>query len=62
MGIVLGVTLAWVISASAGWTTVISPFSIILSFGVSVAVGITFGYVPARRAAALNPVECLRYQ
>jgi len=62
MGIVLGVTLAWVISASAGWTTVISPFSIILSFGVPVAVGITFGYVPARRAAALNPIECLRYQ
>ncbi len=62
MGIALGVTLAWVISASAGWTTVISPFSIILSFGVSVAVGITFGYVPARRAASLNPIECLRYQ
>ncbi len=62
MGIALGVSLAWIISASAGWTTVISPFSIILAFGVSVAVGITFGYVPARRAASLNPIECLRYQ
>lgn len=62
MGIVLGVSLAWIISASAGWTTVVSPFSIILAFGVSAAVGITFGYVPARRAAALNPIECLRYE
>ncbi|MEN8006871.1 MAG: ABC transporter permease [Candidatus Krumholzibacteriota bacterium] len=62
MGIVLGVSLAWVISAAAGWVTVVSPFSIILAFGVSAAVGITFGYVPARRAASLNPIECLRYE
>ncbi len=62
MGIVLGVSLAWIISASAGWVTVVSPISIILAFGVSAAVGITFGYVPARRAAALNPIECLRYE
>jgi putative ABC transport system permease protein len=62
MGIVLGVSLAWIISASAGWVTVVSPFSIILAFGVSAAVGITFGYVPARRAASLNPIDCLRYE
>ncbi len=62
MGIVLGVSLAWIISAAAGWTTVVSPYSIILAFGVSAAVGITFGYVPARRASALNPIECLRYE
>jgi len=62
MGIVLGVTLAWTISAAAGWTTVVSPLSIVLAFGVSAAVGITFGYVPARRAAALNPIDCLRYE
>ncbi len=62
MGIILGVSLAWIISASAGWVTVVSPISIILAFGVSAAVGITFGFVPARRAAALNPIECLRYE
>ncbi len=62
VGVVLGVSLAWTIAAAAGWTTVVSAWSIVLAFGVSAAVGITFGYVPARRAAALNPIECLRYE
>jgi putative ABC transport system permease protein len=60
IGIVLGVGMAWIISASAGWVTVISPFSIVLAFGVSATVGVAFGFFPARRAAALDPIECLR--
>jgi putative ABC transport system permease protein len=62
VGVVLGVSLAWTIAAAAGWTTVVSAWSIVLAFGVSAAVGITFGYVPARKAAALDPIECLRYE
>jgi len=40
--------------------TIISLFSIIISFGVSVFIGIVFGYVPAKRAAEKDPVESLR--
>ena len=41
--------------------TIISPLSIVVSFGVSVAVGILFGYMPAKRAAEQDPVESLRH-
>jgi len=61
-GVAVGVALAWIIAAAAGWTTVVSAWAIALAFGVSAAVGITFGFVPARRAAALNPIDCLRYE
>jgi len=43
-------------------TTKISFNSILLAFGVSAAIGITFGYYPARRAANLNPIDALRYE
>ncbi|MEE4255798.1 MAG: ABC transporter permease [Bacteroidales bacterium] len=62
LGIVLGVVFAKLITEFTGILTIISLLSIVVSFGVSAAIGIMFGYMPARRAANQNPVESLRYE
>jgi putative ABC transport system permease protein len=61
-GIVIGVVLARLVAAYAGWPTVITLTSLVISTGVSMAVGLVSGIYPAKRAAALNPVEALRYE
>lgn len=61
-GIGLGLLLTEMIARIAGWPTAISVPSVFLSFLVAVGVGIVFGYAPARRAAGLDPIECLRYE
>jgi len=61
-GIVLGWLISVLVSRFAGLTTTVSFSAIILAFGVSAAIGIIFGYYPARRAAGLNPIEALRYE
>ncbi|TRZ65038.1 MAG: FtsX-like permease family protein [Spirochaetia bacterium] len=62
IGIILGWLIAYLISQFGGISTSISTFSVLLAFGVSAAIGIIFGYYPARRASNLNPIEALRYE
>ncbi|MBY0586431.1 ABC transporter permease [bacterium] len=62
IGITLGSLLAWVIAWVADWAFVITPASVILAAATSAAVGIFFGYYPARKASLLDPIECLRYE
>jgi putative ABC transport system permease protein len=61
-GLVLGFTSAKVLAHFTGWETVISPLTMIIAVGFSGAVGVFFGFYPARKAAALNPIEALRYE
>ncbi len=60
IGVVLGVALSKIIQTVFDIKTIISLFSIFISFGVSVFIGITFGYLPAKQAADKDPVESLR--
>jgi putative ABC transport system permease protein len=62
IGIIFGVTSSKILSAYAHWPTLISIGSIILAFSLSTLVGVFFGFYPARKAAALDPIEALRYE
>lgn len=75
LGVVIGYLLAWALTlfaansgilselgASGGITPSFSITTVLLAFAVSVGIGVIFGFYPARRAAKLDPVECLRYQ
>jgi macrolide transport system ATP-binding/permease protein len=61
-GVVTGSAVSRVISAVAGWPTLVSPTAMVGAFLFSAAVGVFFGYYPARRASLLNPIEALRYE
>jgi len=62
VGIIVGVSGSKILSVLAGWSTVISPFSILLAFGFSGLVGIFFGFYPAYKASLLDPIDALRYE
>ena len=62
VGIILGLALSKIIMELTDILTIVSPLSVIISFGVSASVGIIFGYMPSQRAAAQDPVESLRHE
>lgn len=62
IGVILGVSMAFLVSELADINTVISFSSILISFGVAAGVGLVFGIAPARRAAMQNPINSLRYE
>jgi putative ABC transport system permease protein len=62
LGILFGVLIAGIVATSAGWPTVVTFWSLAVSTGVSAAVGLLAGSYPASRAAALDPIEALRYE
>ena len=62
IGVVVGIVVSEIISSVAGWPTLLSPIAMVSGFIFSAAVGIFFGYYPARRASHMNPIEALRFE
>ena len=62
IGLAFGFAGAKLLGHFTGWQTVISPLFMLVAVGFSGAVGVFFGYYPARKAAALNPIQALRYE
>ena len=62
IGIMLGIAFSYVIEITAGIATIVTLTSILISFGVAMAIGVVFGYFPAQRAAEQDPVHALRHE
>jgi macrolide transport system ATP-binding/permease protein len=62
VGVIMGVVVSKLISTIAGWPTLLSPVAMLSGFIFSAAVGVFFGFYPARRAANMNPIEALRFE
>jgi putative ABC transport system permease protein len=62
VGVLLGLSVSRLLTSGLGWPTMITPSSILVAFAFAGAVGIFFGFYPARKAAELDPIEALRYE
>ena len=62
VGVLLGLVASYLMGRALGWRTEISPAAVLIAAGFSFAVGVIFGYYPARKASLLDPIEALRYE
>lgn len=62
IGVIIGIGFSYLIEYTAGVITIVTLTSIIISFGVAMAIGVIFGYFPAKRAAEQDPVHALRHE
>lgn len=62
MGVLLGGGISWLVAFWADWNISLSPLSILLAVGFSAAIGVFFGYYPAKKASNMQPIAALRYE
>ncbi len=62
LGVIVGIVIPIIVSASSGLETVLRLWTVFLAFGISVGIGIVFGVYPAQRAAQMDPIEALRHE
>ncbi len=62
IGVVVGCAAAWAVNYFASWPVVVESWTILLSFAVCSITGVFFGWYPAKKAAALNPIDAIRYE